>query len=125
MVPTDVRIHGRRRLVALAETTAAVAAAAGGGLPAVRSAGVAPLGAIAAAQLRRGVAQRLIGLAGVASAAGATATGSQLCDLAAAVGAALDDDALVDAARAEQAHSSPTTPRGQVVLTSCRAMFRP
>jgi hypothetical protein len=109
---------------ALAESTAALARAAGGTWHSAVSSLSTILATISAAQLRRGVAQRCVGLATLAVAAGELATAEDLCDLAISVALALDDEALADAARAERIRSQASSTRGATVLTSCRAMFR-
>jgi hypothetical protein len=110
---------------ALAESTAAIAAAAAGRWSGVASSVSNALTAIPPAQLRRGVAQRCVGLASIAAAAGEAATARELCDLAAAIATALGDEALFAAAAAQRSDSPALTTRATTILTACRAMFRP
>jgi hypothetical protein len=109
----------------LSDATGAIAAAAGGQWQSVVSGVSAALTAIPAAQLRRGVAQRCVGLATLAAAAGETATARELCELAASIATALGDEALLDAARSQRDGSPPVTARGGTILTTCLAMFQP
>src|SRR5262245_22559745 len=90
------RYVGDTDWAALAETTAAIAAAAGGRWSMVVSSVSNALAAIPAAQLRRGVAQRCVGLAATA---GESGTARELCDLAASIATALGDEALLEAVR--------------------------
>jgi tetratricopeptide (TPR) repeat protein len=107
---------------ALAESTAAIASAAGGDWTQVVSALSAALAAIPTAQLRRGIGQRCVGLAGLAA---DRSIAAQLCDVAMTVADALGDRPLHDAARAERGQLPAATPEADVLLTSCRGMFRP
>jgi hypothetical protein len=115
---------GEHDWVSLAMSTAAIAAGARGDWRSVVSAVSSALAAIATTQLRRGVAQRSVGLAGLAAKAGQSTAATELCELAVAVAGSLDDASLLDAARAQQHHVEPSSPRGTAVLRSCRAMLQ-
>src|SRR5262245_48797308 len=78
---------------ALAASTAAIATAADGGWGTVVASVSNALTSIPPVQLRRGVAQRCVGLAGIAATVGEAATARDLCDLAASVATALHDEA--------------------------------
>ena len=111
--------------VTLAASTATIAAGARGDWSPVVSAVSTALAAIPTAQLRRGLAQRCVGLASVAAAAGQPTVAVELCELATAVADALGDAPLHDAAQAERHRRAASSPRGTAVLRSCRAMFQP
>jgi tetratricopeptide (TPR) repeat protein len=116
---------GDRDWVSLAASTAAIAAAARGDWSPVAAAVSTALAAIPIAQLRRGVAQRSVGLASVAARAGQPTVAVGLCELATAVADALGDAPLHDAAQAQRHQLAASSPRGTAVLRSCREMFQP
>jgi hypothetical protein len=111
--------------VSLSTSTARIAAATGGDWTEVVSAMSAALAAISSAQLRRGLAQRCVGLARLAAAAGQPAVAVELCELATAVADALEDAPLRDAAQGQRHQRGASSPQGAAVLTSSQAMFQP
>jgi tetratricopeptide (TPR) repeat protein len=116
---------GEHDWVSLAGSTAVIAAAARGDWSSAVSALSTALATMPTAQLRRGLAQRCVGLASVAAVAGEPAVAVELCELAIVVADALGDAPLRDAAQAQRDQRAAASPGGAEVLRSCRAMLQP